>query len=143
MRRRGLAWGLAALGLLCGCRGGGGSTRTGGAERSVLAQIRQLPCADLRRWLAARKAFTLIDVREDDEWRAGHAASARHLSRWTVVERIGTLVPDKGAPIVLYCGSGKRSAMAAVGLQRAGYTNVFSLAGGLKAYTAAGLPLAR
>jgi rhodanese-related sulfurtransferase len=91
--------------------------------------------------MTARRTLTLIDVREDNEWRAGHAAKAIHISHWGLSEKIGTVVPDKGARIVLYCAGGVRSAAAAAGLQRMGYTNVLSLAGGFKSYQLAGLPV--
>ena len=87
------------------------------------------------------RTFTLIDVREDNEWQAGHAAAAIHISRWTLSGRIGTVVPDKTACIVLYCLGGARSAAAAESLQKMGYTNVFSLTGGFKNYQLAGLPI--
>jgi rhodanese-related sulfurtransferase len=87
------------------------------------------------------QAFTLIDVREDNEWQAGHAAAAIHISRWTLSGRIGTVVPDKTARIVLYCLGGVRSAAAAGALQKMGYTNVFSLTGGFMHYQLEGLPI--
>jgi sulfur-carrier protein adenylyltransferase/sulfurtransferase len=93
--------------------------------------------------MAAGQPMTLIDVREDDEWRAGHAVAALHIPRWKLWERIAAVVPDKGARIVLYCKGGARSAAAASTLQRLGYTNVFSLAGGFKSYQLAGLPALR
>jgi rhodanese-related sulfurtransferase len=91
-------------------------------------------------WIPGQ-AFTLIDVREDNEWQAGHAATAIHISRWTLSGRIGTVVPDKTARIVLYCLGGVRSAAVAATLQKMGYTNVFSLTGGFKNYQLAGLPI--
>ena len=87
------------------------------------------------------RTFTLIDVREDDEWQAGHAATAIHISRWTLSGKIGAVVPDKTAYIVLYCLGGVRSAVVAEALQKMGYTNVYSLTGGFKNYRLAGLPV--
>jgi rhodanese-related sulfurtransferase len=104
-------------------------------------QVHEISAAQLQEWMAARQPFTLIDVREDNEWQAGHAAAALHLSRWTLAARIGAAVPDKSARIVLYCLGGVRSAAATVSIQRIGYTNVFSLAGGFKSYQRAGLPV--
>ncbi|MBM4344346.1 MAG: sulfurtransferase [Deltaproteobacteria bacterium] len=89
--------------------------------------------------LAAAGAL-LIDVREDREWRAGHAAGARHLGRGVLERDIVGAVPNKGQVLVLYCGGGYRSALAADNLQKMGYGNVLSLAGGWKAWVAAGLP---
>lgn len=86
------------------------------------------------------KAFRLIDVREDDEWRAGHAAGALHLGRGVLERDIIDQVPDKQEMLVLYCGGGFRSALAADNAQKMGYSNVFSLSGGWKAWVQRGLP---
>ncbi len=83
----------------------------------------------------------LIDVREDSEWNAGHAAGARHIGKGIIERDIETLVPDKDTPMVLYCGGGFRSALAADVLQKMGYTDVISLDGGWRAYQHAGLPV--
>lgn len=80
----------------------------------------------------------LIDVREDNEWEAGHAAGAIHLSKGIIERDIETTVPDKATELILYCGGGYRSALAADALQKMGYTNVFSMAGGWKAWKEAG-----
>ncbi len=85
-------------------------------------------------------SFHLIDVREDHEWQAGHIASARHLGKGIIERDIEAAVPDKEAEIVLYCGGGFRSALAADALQQMGYSNVRSLIGGYKEWTASGLP---
>lgn len=85
----------------------------------------------------------LIDVREDSDWMEGHAESARHLSRGIIELEIEEAVPDPATPIVCYCGGGSRSALVAESLQKMGYTNILSLAGGMKAWKAAGLPVAK
>lgn len=90
---------------------------------------------------AADSSARLIDVREDHEWAAGRAAGAEHLSRGIIERDIERAVPDKDAELILYCGGGYRSALAADNLQRMGYRNVRSMAGGWKAWTAAGLPI--
>ena len=82
----------------------------------------------------------LIDVREIDEFAKGHAREAVHLSRGVLELRIEGLVPDPTTPILCYCGGGSRSALAADSLQKMGYTNVASVAGGFKAWREAGLP---
>ena len=82
----------------------------------------------------------LIDVREDNEFAAGHAAGATHIGRGVIERDIVGKFPDKNAELVLYCGGGFRSAMAADNLQRMGYTNVLSMAGGWTAWTDAGAP---
>ncbi len=80
----------------------------------------------------------LIDVREDNEWQAGHAAAAEHLGKGIIERDIETTVPDKSTELILYCGGGFRSALAADVLQTMGYTNVFSMAGGWKAWKDSG-----
>ena len=82
-----------------------------------------------------------FDVREDHEWAAGHAAAAAHLSRGIIERDIERTVPDKEAEIILYCGGGYRSALAADNLQRMGYTNVHSMRGGWSAWQEAALPI--
>ena len=83
----------------------------------------------------------LVDVREDNEWERGHAAGAEHLGRGVIERDIETRHPDKGAELILYCGGGYRSALACDNLQRMGYREVYSLAGGWKAWQEAGAPV--
>ncbi len=84
--------------------------------------------------------FCLIDVREDGEWAAGHIAGAVHIGKGVLERDIENAVPDKNATLVLYCGGGYRSALAADNLQKMGYTNVYSLAEGWKGWVSRGLP---
>jgi len=83
----------------------------------------------------------LFDIREDHEWADGHAAGATHLSRGILERDIETVVTDRSTRIVLYCGGGYRSALSAESLGKMGYTNVWSLAGGWRAWQQAGLPV--
>lgn len=87
-----------------------------------------------------RDGHVLIDIREDHEWAAGHAAGAIHLGKGILERDIETEIPDKSTTLVLYCGGGFRSALSADALQKMGYTNAISLDGGWRAWTAAGLP---
>jgi len=87
------------------------------------------------------KGHILIDVREDDEWTAGHAEGAVHLGKGVIERDIETTIPDKNKTLVLYCGGGYRSALAADALQKMGYTKAISLDGGWRAWNAAGLPV--
>lgn len=82
----------------------------------------------------------LIDVREDNEWNAKHAQGATHIGRGVLERDIIGVFPDKNAELILYCGGGYRSAMAADNLQKMGYTNVFSMAGGWTAWQEADAP---
>lgn len=83
----------------------------------------------------------LIDVREDNEWERGHARDAQHMGRGIIERDIETAFPDHEAELILYCGGGYRSALACDNLQRMGYTNVRSLAGGWKAWRDANAPV--
>ena len=85
--------------------------------------------------------YVLLDTREDHEWQAGHLPGAMHLSKGIIERDIEQTVQDKQQAIILYCGGGFRSALAAQSLQKMGYQQVYSLAGGYKAWCEAGLPL--
>ncbi|MBM3757549.1 MAG: sulfurtransferase [Acidobacteria bacterium] len=87
------------------------------------------------------EGHVLVDVREDNEWAAGRAASAMHLGKGIIERDIEAAIPDHHTRIVLYCGGGFRSALAADALQKMGYTNVLSLAGGWRAWNEAGMPV--
>ena len=89
------------------------------------------------------EAFTLIDVREEGEYAAGHAPGAVHIGKGVIERDIETQVPDPAAPVVLYCGGGYRSVLAAEVLGRMGYTNVESMQGGWTGWTQAGQPVQR
>jgi rhodanese-related sulfurtransferase len=103
-------------------------------------RIQEMNVDQLKTLQASGEKFTLIDVREDNEWDAGHATGAVHLSKGVIEREIEKAVPRKDAKLVLYCGGGSRSALATDSLMKMGYTNAFSLVGGLGAYTKAGLP---
>lgn len=87
------------------------------------------------------EAFHFIDVREDHEFARDHAKGARHLGKGIIERDIETVIPEKEAPIVLYCGGGFRSVLAADALQQMGYRNVVSMDGGIKAWREAGYPM--
>jgi rhodanese-related sulfurtransferase len=103
-------------------------------------QIRECTVEDVRARLDRGEQFQLIDVREESEFAAGRARGARHIGRGVLERDIETLIPDPDADIVLYCGGGYRSALAALNLQRMGYRRVVSMDGGMRAWRAAGLP---
>ena len=106
-------------------------------------QIRECTAAQVNERLARAEKFHLIDVREDREYAVDHAAGARHLGRGVLERDIETVIPDKDADIVLYCGGGYRSALAAESLSRMGYRGVVSMDGGIRAWRDAGYPLER
>ena len=90
-----------------------------------------------------RDSFVLVDVREDSEWNAGRAAGSIHLGKGVIERDVETVIKDPGTEIVLYCGGGFRSALAADVLQRMGYRSVLSMAGGMKAWNDKGFPTER
>jgi rhodanese-related sulfurtransferase len=98
---------------------------------------------DIKRRLDAREKLTLVDVREDNEWARGHLPGAVHLGKGIIERDIEQAIPDKDAPLVLYCGGGFRSALVADNLQKMGYTNVISMDGGWRGWTTAGYPIER
>ncbi len=104
-------------------------------------RVREVSVEEARKRLASGENVHLIDVREDNEWQAGHAQGAAHLGRGIIERDIEKEVPDKKTELILYCGGGYRSALVADNLQKMGYTNVHSIAGGWKAWKEAGLPI--
>jgi rhodanese-related sulfurtransferase len=105
------------------------------------ARVRECSIADVRARLERGETFHFIDVREDAEWAVDHAAGARHLGRGVLERDVEQLIPDPAAPIVLYCGGGFRSALAADNLQKMGYRDVVSMDGGMRAWREAGYPI--
>jgi rhodanese-related sulfurtransferase len=91
--------------------------------------------------LDAGEKMILVDTREESEWARGHIPNALHLGKGIIERDIERAVPDKSASIVLYCGGGFRSALAADNLQKMGYTNVISMDGGWRGWTEAGFPV--
>lgn len=103
--------------------------------------ISEISVADARARLAENPRAILMDVREDHEWDAGHAAEAVHLGKGIFERDLEKQFPDPNAEIIMYCGGGFRSAMTADAAQKMGYRKVFSLIGGYKALLAAGWPM--
>ena len=98
------------------------------------SRIREVSVAETQQRMRDDGDVKLIDVREDNEWDDAHARGAIHLGKGIIERDIETTVPNKGTELILYCGGGYRSALAADALQKMGYTNVFSMAGGWKAW---------
>lgn len=103
--------------------------------------ITEISIAEARAKLAANPKVVLMDVREDNEWQKQHAAEAVHLGKGILERDLETLYPDKSTEIIMYCGGGFRSALAAEAAQQMGYRNVASLIGGYKGMVAAGWPM--
>ena len=105
------------------------------------SRIREVTVAETRERMDSDNGVRLIDVREDSEWQLAHAAGAEHLGKGIIERDIETSVSDKSTELILYCGGGYRSALAADVLQRMGYRNIFSMAGGWKAWKDSGAPI--
>ena len=104
------------------------------------SRIHEVTVELTRKRMDSDPSVKLLDVREDNEWQAGHAAKAEHLGKGIIERDIEQIVPEKSTELILYCGGGYRSALAADVLQQMGYTKVFSMAGGWKAWKNAGAP---
>ncbi|MEW6208166.1 MAG: rhodanese-like domain-containing protein [Acidobacteriota bacterium] len=104
------------------------------------SRIRETAPEEVRRRQEAGEQFHFIDVREDNEWLSGHVAGAMHLGRGIIERDIETTIPDHDAEIILYCGGGYRSALAADSLQQMGYTRAISMDGGWKRWLELGYP---
>ncbi len=105
------------------------------------ARVKECTVADVKSRLDRGEQLHFVDVREDHEFAKDHAKGAWHLGKGIIERDIETMIPEKQAPIVLYCGGGFRSVLAADALQQMGYTNVVSMDGGIKAWREAGCPL--
>jgi rhodanese-related sulfurtransferase len=104
-------------------------------------RIRETNVPAIKERMDRGETFYLVDTREESEWAAGHLPKAVHLSKGIIERDIEQRIPDKSAPIVLYCGGGFRSALVADNLQKMGYTDIESMDGGYKGWTGAGLPI--
>ena len=103
-------------------------------------KIKETNVAEVKRRMDAGEKFLLVDVREESEWAKGHLPGAVYMGRGVIERDIETKVPDPRAKLILYCGGGFRSALAAENLQKMGYTNVESMDGGWRGWNEAGLP---
>lgn len=103
-------------------------------------RIKETNVADVKRRMDAGENFHLVDTREESEWARGHVKGAEWLGKGIIERDVEAKIPDKNAKIILYCGGGFRSALAADNLQKMGYTNVESMDGGWRGWTEAGLP---
>jgi rhodanese-related sulfurtransferase len=107
------------------------------------SRVRELTVEQVKAKLDRGERFTLIDVREDNEWAKDHVTGAIHLGKGIIERDAEELLPNKNDQMVLYCGGGFRSALAADNLQRMGYTSVFSMDGGIRDWRDKGYPLTR
>jgi rhodanese-related sulfurtransferase len=103
--------------------------------------VKEISIEEARARLRRDPAPVLMDVREDYEWKAAHATEAVHLGKGILERDLERMYPDKAQEIIMYCGGGYRSILAAAAAKKMGYTNVFSLAGGYKAMSGSGWPM--
>lgn len=103
-------------------------------------RVREMNIQEVKEWLDRDENFRLVDVREESEWSRGHLPGAIHLGKGVIERDIENMVTEKSEAIVLYCGGGFRSALAADNLQKMGYTNVISMDGGWRGWLEAGYP---
>ncbi len=106
---------------------------------AVRPQITECTIADVVVRQKRGDQFVLVDVREESEFNAARIPGAVHIGKGVIERDIEAKIPDTAAPIVLYCGGGYRSALAALNLQQMGYTNVISMDGGFRSWKEAGL----
>lgn len=102
--------------------------------------IKEFTISDIQARQEKGETFFLVDTREDKEWDKGHIKGAIHIGKGVIERDIETKIPDKSADIVLYCGGGFRSAIAAESLQKMGYSKVSSMDGGYRGWCEANLP---
>jgi rhodanese-related sulfurtransferase len=106
-------------------------------------RVRETNVHEVKKQLDAGEKIIVVDVREESEWARGHLPGAIHLGKGIIERDIEQRIPDRSAPLVLYCGGGFRSALAADNLQKMGYTNVLSMDGGWRGWTEAGFPVGK
>lgn len=104
-------------------------------------RIQETDVASVKTWQDQGADFVLVDVREDAEWINGHLPNAIHIGKGVIERDAEYMLPNKATKIVLYCGGGFRSALAADSLQKMGYSNVFSMDGGVRDWKQHGLPM--
>jgi rhodanese-related sulfurtransferase len=106
-------------------------------------RVREVNVEDVKQMLDRGEKFTLVDVREESEFAKDHLPGAVHLGKGVIERDVEQKIPDPAAPLVLYCGGGFRSALAADNLQKMGYTNVVSMDGGIRDWRQKGYPLTK
>jgi rhodanese-related sulfurtransferase len=107
------------------------------------SRIRELTVDEVKAKVDRGERFHLVDVREDSEWAKDHVTGAIHLGKGIIERDAEQSLPDPAAEIVLYCGGGYRSALAADNLQKMGYTNIYSMDGGIRVWREKGFPITK
>jgi len=107
------------------------------------SRIQETDIHEVKQWIEAGEEIHLVDVREGEEWARGHLPGAVHLCKGIIERDVESTFPNKGVKLLLYCGGGYRSALAADSLQKMGYANVLSMKGGWRGWTEAGYPVVK
>lgn len=119
------------------------STRFLEIVNEAKSRVREVTVDDVKQKLDRGEKFVLVDVREESEWAKDHLPGAIHLGKGVIERDVEQKVPDPATPLVLYCGGGFRSALAADNLQKMGYKNVVSMDGGIRDWREKGYPLTK
>lgn len=107
----------------------------------VRQRVNEVDVQQVKRWMEQSRPFVLVDVREESEWAKGHLPSAQYMGRGILERDIETRYPELDTPLVLYCGGGFRSVLAADNLQQMGYRDVISMDGGYRGWVESGYPI--
>ena len=107
----------------------------------VRQRVNEVDVQQVKRWMEQNRPFVLVDVREESEWAKGHLPSAQYMGRRILERDIETRYPELDTPLVLYCGGGFRSVLAADNLQQMGYRDVISMDGGYRGWVESGYPI--
>ncbi len=107
----------------------------------VRQRVNEVDVQQIKRWMEQNRPFVLVDVREESEWAKGHLPSAQYMGRGILERDIETRYPELDTPLVLYCGGGFRSVLAADNLQQMGYRDVISMDGGYRGWVESGYPI--
>jgi rhodanese-related sulfurtransferase len=111
--------------------------------KDAKSRVKEVDYKEIKKRVDSGEKLILVDTREDLEWANGHLPGAIHMGKGVIERDIEKTIPDHSAPVVLYCGGGFRSALAADNLQKMGYTNVLSMDGGWRGWTESGYPVTK
>lgn len=137
-------WIIALSFVACATQNFGGTVKTSDKlVKDAKASIKEVSVDDVKKMIDSREKIIILDVRDKDEFETGYIPGAINLSRGMLEFKINTLIPDKNAAIIVYCGIDLRGPLATKTLNEFGYKNAVNINGGLKAWKAAGYPIAR
>ena len=136
-------WIIALSFVACATQNLGGTVKTSDqVVKDAKASIKEVSIDDVKKMIDSREKIIILDVRDKDEFETGYIPGAKNLSRGMLEFKINTMIPDKNATIIVYCGIDLRGPLATKTLNEFGYKNAVNINGGLKAWKAAGYPIA-